>query len=102
MSSDPRLNRTPYLLFLGLFLAGCDPAYVGHVAVGEVKLLASRKPVEEVLQESQLSHPERLKIHRDRSFFEEVLAQYGDNLRDMIAFFKSLLPEQIPVTFRNP
>ncbi|MEE9167852.1 MAG: aminopeptidase [Candidatus Neomarinimicrobiota bacterium] len=35
---------------------------MGHVALGEVKLLAGRKPVEEVLRESQLSHQEQLKI----------------------------------------
>jgi predicted aminopeptidase len=40
--------------------------------------------------------------HRDSAFFEQALIAQGGDLRQMIAFFKTLRPDQIPATFRPP
>ena len=39
--------------------------------------------------------------HRDSAFFERALAAHGGDLRQMIAFFKTLRPDQIPTAFRT-
>jgi predicted aminopeptidase len=39
--------------------------------------------------------------HRDPAFFEQALADQGGDLRRMIAFFKTLRPDQIPEQFRT-
>jgi predicted aminopeptidase len=40
------------------------------------------------------------RYHRDTTFFEQALAANGGDLRRTIAFFKTLRPAQIPMTFR--
>jgi len=39
--------------------------------------------------------------HRDTTFFEQVLAEQGGDLRRMIAYFKTLHADQIPAKFRT-
>ena len=39
--------------------------------------------------------------HRDTTFFEQALAEQGGDLRRMIAYFKTLRADQIPVQFRT-
>ena len=39
--------------------------------------------------------------HRDTTFFEQVLAEQGGDLRRMIAYFKTLRADQIPAKFRT-
>jgi predicted aminopeptidase len=39
--------------------------------------------------------------HHDTTFFEQVLAEQGGDLRRMIAYFKTLRADQIPVKFRT-
>jgi predicted aminopeptidase len=40
--------------------------------------------------------------YRDSAFFERALLAHGGDLRQMIAFFKTLRPDQIPTAFRTP
>lgn len=39
--------------------------------------------------------------HRDSAFFEQALAAHGGDLRQTIAFFKTLRPDQMPAAFRT-
>jgi predicted aminopeptidase len=39
--------------------------------------------------------------HRDTTFFDQVLAEQGGDLRSMIAYFKTLRTDQIPAQFRT-
>jgi len=39
--------------------------------------------------------------HHDPAFFEQALAEQGGDLRRMIAYFKTLGPDQIPAQFRT-
>jgi predicted aminopeptidase len=41
------------------------------------------------------------RYHRDTSYFEQVLAAHGGDLRRMIAFFKTVRADQLPATFRK-
>jgi predicted aminopeptidase len=41
------------------------------------------------------------RYHRDTSYFEQVLAAHGGDLRRMIAFFKTVRADQLPTTFRK-
>jgi predicted aminopeptidase len=45
-----------------VLLNGCSFGYLWHVTVGQAKLLARQRPVEEVLQDTSLSDQERQKI----------------------------------------
>jgi predicted aminopeptidase len=42
------------------------------------------------------------RYHRDTTFFEHALAAHGGDLRQLIATFKTLRPDQLPATFRTP
>jgi predicted aminopeptidase len=39
--------------------------------------------------------------HRDTTFFTQALAEQGGDLRRLIAYFKTLRPDQIPAKFRT-
>lgn len=39
------------------------------------------------------------RYHRNTSYFEDILATHGGDLRGMIAYFKTLRPEQLPEHF---
>src|SRR4029450_3917779 len=39
--------------------------------------------------------------HHDTTFFEQVLAEQGGDLRRMIAYFKTLRADEIPAKFRT-
>lgn len=41
------------------------------------------------------------RYHRDPSYFEQILAEHGGELRRMIAFFATLRADQLPDTFRQ-
>ncbi len=41
------------------------------------------------------------RYHRDTTFFDQALAAHGGDLRRMIVSFKTLRPDDIPVTFRT-
>lgn len=56
------LVRLGLLVFWLPLLNGCGVDFLWHVAVGQAKLLARRQPVEQVLEEAQLSPQEREKI----------------------------------------
>ena len=62
MSDYAPLIRPTLLLAVALFLNGCGVGHLWHLAKGQADLLRQRRPVQEALQEDQLSDVQRDKI----------------------------------------
>ena len=51
-----------FVLLYILFLSGCSCGYLGHVASGQARLLASRRSIDKMLKQSDLKNQDRQKI----------------------------------------
>lgn len=66
----------PYCLLLALALAGCSPMYVLRAGYEEAKILWSRRPIEDILQQADLDSATREKLQlvlRVRQFAKDDL-----------------------------
>ncbi|HOB75975.1 MAG TPA: aminopeptidase [Phycisphaerae bacterium] len=72
-----RPHRILSLVFLScLAVAGCGDTYIGSVILGELRLLASVRPVEEALNDPNLAEEKRLKLAfvvRARDYAQNVV-----------------------------